>query len=51
MGANRIRAFAFFTAFTISCAPPAIAAEFDGNWNMVAVTTSDHCGRIPSALG
>lgn len=49
---NRMRAFALFTAFAIvSFAPPAIAAQFDGNWNMVAVTTSGHCGRIPIGLG
>jgi hypothetical protein len=45
-------AFALSTAFAIFCsAPPAIAAQFDGNWNMVAVTTSGHCGRIPIGLG
>jgi len=37
---NRIRAFALSTAFAIICfAPPAIAAQFDGHWRMVAVTT------------
>jgi hypothetical protein len=49
---NRIRAFALSTAFAIiSFAPPASAAQFDGNWNMLAVTTSGHCGRIPIGLG
>jgi hypothetical protein len=27
-----------------------IAAQFDGDWNMVAVTTSGHCGTIPIGL-
>jgi hypothetical protein len=49
---NRMRAFALSTAFAIICfAPPAIAAQFDGNWSMVAVTTSGHCGSIPTGLG
>jgi hypothetical protein len=52
MLANRVRAFALSTAFAIVCfVPPAIAAQFDGNWSMVAVTTSGHCGRVPIALG
>jgi hypothetical protein len=46
-----MRAFALSTAFAIICfAPPAIAAQFDGNWNMVAVTTSGHCGRVPIGI-
>jgi hypothetical protein len=46
---DRMRALALSTAFAIICsAPPAIAAQFDGNWIMVAVTTSGHCGEIPS---
>ena len=45
---NRMRAFALSTAIAIICfTPPAIAADFDGNWTMVAVTTSGHCGEIP----
>jgi hypothetical protein len=49
---NRITAFALSAAFAIIfIAPSAIAAQFDGNWNMVAVTTSGHCGRIPIGLG
>ena len=49
---NCMRAFALWTAFAIICsAPPALAAQFDGNWNMVAVTTRGHCGRIPIGLG
>ena len=40
---NRICAFALSTAFAISySAPPATAAQFDGAWSMVAVTTSGH---------
>jgi hypothetical protein len=46
------RTLALSTAFAIiAFAPPAIAAPFDGTWNMVAVTTSGHCGRIPIGLG
>jgi hypothetical protein len=49
---NRMRVFALSTAFAIIClAPPANAAQFDGTWNMLAVTTSGHCGRIPIGLG
>ena len=49
---NRMRAFALWTAFAIiSSAPPALAAQFDGNWSMVAVTTSGHCGEIPIDVG
>ena len=49
---NRICAFALWTAFTIiGSAPPALAAQFDGNWSMVAVTTRGHCGKIPIGLG
>jgi hypothetical protein len=49
---NRMCAFAVSTAFAIICsAPPAIAAQFDGNWSMVAVTTSGHCGKIGIGLG
>src|SRR5262245_55648554 len=45
---NRVRAFALSTAFAIICStPPAIAAQIDGHWSMVAVTTSGHCGEIP----
>jgi len=46
------RTLALTTAFAITAlAPPAIAAQFDGTWNMVAVTTSGHCGKIPIGLG
>jgi hypothetical protein len=45
---NRICAFALSAAFTMICSlPPAIAAQFDGTWSMVAVTTNGHCGTIP----
>src|SRR6186997_3551669 len=47
---NRMRVFALSTAF-ICLAPPANAAPFDGTWNMLAVTTSGHCGKIPIGLG
>jgi hypothetical protein len=49
---NRMSGLALSTAFAILCfAQPAKAAHFDGNWNMVAVTTSGHCGRIPIGMG
>ena len=49
---NRVCAFALWTAFTIiGSAPPALAAQFDGNWSMVAVITRGHCGKIPMGLG
>jgi hypothetical protein len=35
----------------IYSAPPAIAAQFDGNWSMVAETTRGHCGNIHIGLG
>jgi hypothetical protein len=45
-------AVALSTAFAIICSvPPAIAAQFDGNWSMVAMTTRGHCGKIPIGLG
>ena len=49
---NCMRALAIPIAVAITCfAPPAIAAQFDGNWSMVAVTTRGHCGKIPMGLG
>ena len=49
---NRLGAFALLTAFAIVCAaPPASAATFDGKWNMLAVTTNGHCGKIKIGLG
>jgi hypothetical protein len=49
---NRMCAFALSMAFAIIfSAPSAIAAQFDGNWRMVAVTTSGHCGTIPIEVG
>jgi hypothetical protein len=51
MMGNRMGAFALSTIFAIICsAPPAIAAH-NGNWLMVAVTTSGHCGKINIGLG
>ena len=48
---NRLRAFALSTAIAILCsAPPALAAPFDGAWNMVLVTTNGHCGVIKIGL-
>jgi hypothetical protein len=44
---NRMRAFALTTvAAILCCAPPALAARFDGAWDMLAVTTNGHCGVI-----
>lgn len=50
---NRMRAFILSAATStiIGSAPAAAAAQFYGNWSMVAVTTSGHCGKIPIALG
>ena len=49
---NRICALAFAAAVAILCSsPPAIAASFDGNWNMLAVTTNGHCGKIKIGMG
>jgi hypothetical protein len=35
----------------LSSTPPAIAAQFDGEWSMVAETTRGHCGTIEVGLG
>ena len=58
MIANRLCAFALVTAFAIFwsapsaiAATPAIAATFDGSWNMFAVTTNGHCGIIKIGMG
>ena len=49
---NRRCAFALAAVFAIICSiAPANAAQFDGNWSMVAVTTSGHCGQIPIDVG
>ena len=50
--ANHICALSLLAAFVfISSIPPAIASQLDGNWNLVAVTTSGHCGTIPIDVG
>ena len=46
---NRMCAFALSAASAI-IAPAAIAAQFDGNWSMVAQTTRGHCGTIPIGM-
>jgi hypothetical protein len=52
MIANRLCAFTLATAFAVFCAVPlATAATFDGNWNMLAVTTNGHCGVIKIGMG
>jgi len=35
----------------IGSVAPAIAAQFDGDWSMVAETTRGHCGTIEIGLG
>ena len=44
-------AFAVSALAIICSAPSAVAARFDGNWLMVAVTTRGHCGKINIGLG
>ena len=52
MSGNRMSAFALATACSVICsAPPASAANYDGSWNMTAVTTRGHCGTIPIGMG
>lgn len=52
MIANRLCAFTLATAFAAFwSAPPATAATYDGNWNMLAVTTNGHCGVIKIGMG
>jgi hypothetical protein len=51
MISNRICAFALLAFAIIGSAPLAIAAQFDGHWRMVAITTSGHCGEIPIDVG
>ena len=47
MISNRMPAFALSVTIATFCfAAPATAAKFDGNWNMVLVTTNGHCGVI-----
>jgi hypothetical protein len=49
---KRISIIALSAASAIICsAPTAIAANFDGNWSMVAQTTRGHCGTIDIGLG
>ena len=48
MVGNRMRAFALWTAFAIICsAPPASAAQFDGRWRIVVLTTQRPLRRNP----
>ncbi len=47
MAGQRIRVFALagaFAAASVSAASSAMAANFDGNWSLVAQTTNGHCG-------
>ena len=51
MISNRMSAFALSAAIATLCfAAPATAAKFDGNWNMVLVTTNGHCGVIKMGM-
>ena len=51
MISNRMSAFALPAAIATLCfAAPAKAAKFDGNWNMVLVTTNGHCGAIKMGM-
>ncbi len=48
---NRMWGLALPVAFAIfGFAAPAIAAQFDGRWNMAVVTTNGHCGKIKVGL-
>jgi hypothetical protein len=48
---NRICAMVLVAASATICSTPsAIASPFDGNWNVVAQTTSGHCGSIQFGL-
>jgi hypothetical protein len=52
MIAPRLSAFVLAAAFAaFASAPPAVAATFDGKWNMLAVTTKGHCGAIKIGMG
>jgi hypothetical protein len=52
MIANRLCAVILATAFAAFWSvPPATAATYDGNWNMLAVTTNGHCGVIKIGMG
>jgi hypothetical protein len=52
MSGKRTSTIVLLAACAITCsAPPAIAANFDGNWSMVAETTRGHCGTIEIGLG
>ena len=49
---NRVRTVALSAAFAIIwSALPAVAAQFDGDWSMIAKTTRGHCGTIDIDLG
>lgn len=48
---GHIRAFALAAAAAFICSPlPASAASYDGDWDMLVVTTSGHCGKIRVGL-
>ena len=51
MISNGMCASALAAAIATLCfAAPATAAKFDGNWNMVLVTTNGHCGVIKMGM-
>lgn len=51
MFGNRIGSIVLSATSLTSLPVPALAANFDGNWSMVAETTRGHCGTIELGLG
>ena len=52
MVGNPLCALVLTAASAIICVgSPAWAANYDGGWNMTAVTTRGHCGTIPIGMG
>ena len=51
MNGNRMCALVVAASAFLSAAPLASAADYDGGWNMTAVTTRGHCGTIPIGMG
>ena len=50
MFGNRIGSIVLSATSLTSLPVPALAANFDGNWSMVAETTRGHCGTIELGL-
>jgi hypothetical protein len=51
MTGSRTCAFALAAAFVLTGSAPLAIAAHEGNWLMVAMTTSGHCGKINIGLG